>query len=64
MKIKCRIALSVDHKGGWSAAGWNGADDRSMRSSTVDSLEEGEKQYWIEVEVETPVAEIIKAEAL
>lgn len=57
MKIKVRIALAVDHKGGWSACGWNGAEPENMMSSCVDSLEPNERRYWVDVEVDCPEGE-------
>lgn len=56
MKVKCRIALAIDSKGKWSACGWDGAEDDTVMGGCLDSLDEGERRYWVEVEVEQPEA--------
>lgn len=66
MKIKVRIALAVDHKGHWSACGWNEADSETIMSSCLDSLEANERRYWVDVEVDAPEgdAEVVNATAI
>jgi len=54
MKVKVRIACAIDHKGGWSACGYSGGDDDTLMGSCIDTLEPGERRYWIEAEIERP----------
>jgi hypothetical protein len=59
--IKCRIALAVDRKGGWSAAGWNIDKEPATWDKfdhILDGVDEGEVRYWIEVEVPVPAAAV------
>ena len=56
-KVKIRIAVAVDPKGGWYATGWRGATDAEMLDACVDATEPGEARYWINTEVEIPVVE-------
>lgn len=61
--IRIKIALSVDHEGNWSAAGWKGATDEVMRSSTIDCLESGEQHYWLITYIDKPSVPEIKVAA-
>jgi len=52
--VRVKIAVSVDHTGDWAASGWKGAIEEEMHSYTIDSLEHGERRYWLEAELELP----------
>lgn len=53
MKVKVRAAAAVDREGNWSIAGWKGAGDLAM-DSAVESLQPGERRYWLEAELDGP----------
>ena len=67
-KLKVKIAVAIDKNGRWSSAGWgskvDGAKIDDLMSYAIENLENGEKQYVIEVELEIPMQEIIVADAL
>lgn len=55
--VTVKIAVAVDHKGQWSAIGWDStSDDHSevLMDNVVENLEEGEARYWVEAELEIP----------
>jgi hypothetical protein len=58
--VKVKIAVSVDHNGEWSSAGWNTANPEELHSYTIDSLEPGERRYWMEAELELPAPTTVK----
>lgn len=62
-KVTVRIAVSVDPTGDWYAAGWKGARSDDMRSCTLDTLESGERHYWITAELEVPAIDTIHGTA-
>jgi hypothetical protein len=66
-KTKVRIALAVDSQGVWNACGWSRdgkpASDDDMMTAAVETVSDGENQYWVEVEVEIPEAKTVKGEA-
>ena len=63
MKVKIRIALAIDASGSWCAYGSNmgkkespASHDKMMFGCVLDAVEEGERRYIIEAEVEQPDA--------
>lgn len=60
--VEVRIAVAVDSKGNWIAAGWNNKEDEDqMRAATYDGLDGNEIQYWLTAELEVPEAKKIEA---
>lgn len=53
-KVKVRIAVAVDPKGHWNSTGWWGGSDGDKMALAVDSVEDGEARYWVEVELDLP----------
>lgn len=64
MKKKVRIAVAIDHTGAWSCSGWGGAGrdikDSEMMSFAIETLENGESQYFIEAELDVPEIKTIQ----
>jgi hypothetical protein len=64
MKKKVRIAIAIDHTGAWSCSGWGGAGrdpkESDMMSFAIETLENGEKQYFIEAELDIPEIKTIE----
>ena len=54
--VKVRIAVAVDPKGGWNSSGWAGGSDTDKMQICVETLDEGEARYWLEVELPVPEA--------
>lgn len=58
MKKKIRIAVAIDHTGSWNCSGWGGAGrepkESEMMSLAIETLENGESQYFIEAELDIP----------
>lgn len=59
MKHKLPIALACDVNGDWNTAGWGNIKEYPERpddlmGTAVETLCEGERRYWVEVEVEFP----------
>lgn len=64
--ITARIAVCVDPKGNWSAAGWGDAEQthhKEAMSSALDGVGEGEARYWVEVELQLPTVPVVNAVA-
>jgi hypothetical protein len=63
MKKKVRIAVAIDHAGNWSCSGWGGPGvdikDNEMMSFCIETLENGENQYFIEAELDIPETKTI-----
>jgi hypothetical protein len=52
-KIKVRIAIAVDEKGGWNSCGWETAKDQEMLDLACEFIEEGVPRFfWLESEIE------------
>lgn len=65
-KIKVRIALAVDPNTlEWNSAGWGGQEDnpsdKQKMDMAVELIDEGERQYWIEAEIDVKPIETIQA---
>lgn len=64
MKKKVRIAVAIDHTGAWSCSGWGGggrdAKESDMMSFAIETLENGENQYFIEAELDVPEVKTIE----
>lgn len=52
--VKVRIAVAVDCNGSWNSAGGDYMDEKDLRGCVGDSLEFGERHYWLEAELEVP----------
>ena len=67
-KLKVKIAVAIDKNGRWSSAGWGSKVDiksvDDLMGYAIETLENGEKQYVIEVELEIPTQDVIVASAL
>jgi len=63
--VKCRIALAIDHRGDWNCAGWGGmgtsTSDRDKMGTAIGGTADGERRYWIEVEIPIPESTVIDA---
>lgn len=64
MKKKLRIALAICSNGEWNTCGSNVFNDAQKMDYCIETLPDGEKRYWVDVEVEIPTdtAEIITGE--
>lgn len=67
MKHKIRIAGAIDPKGAWAVCGYGKVGhpkfDKELRDDLfVDDLENGEKYFFIEAEIELPEVETIQGE--
>lgn len=62
--VKIRIACAVDPDGDWHACGWTGATDEIMMEIACETVAQGERRYFLEVELELPSyeADTIKVE--
>lgn len=52
--VKVRIAVAVDCNGSWNSAGGDYMDEKDLQGCVCDSLEFGERHYWLEAELEIP----------
>lgn len=52
--VKVRIAVAVDCNGAWNCAGGDYMDEKDLQGCVCDSLESGERHYWLEAELEVP----------
>lgn len=57
--IKIRIAVAVDPTGDWGSAGWSGADESKLHDYAAETMENGERRYWFEGEVEVPELPVV-----
>ena len=57
--VKVKIALEIDHDGGWCAYGDdNGGDwDEVMQAVDFSTTGPGGQRFWIEAEIPLPAAE-------
>lgn len=64
--IKVRIAVAVDPRGGWCAAGWGTdekGDNKRAMDMALDGVGEGEARYWVEVVLPLPSVPVVNAVA-
>lgn len=64
-KLKVRIALAVDpYTLEWNCVGWGGkgqdVNDEDKMGFAIDPLPGGERQYWIEAELDVVPVEAIQ----
>jgi hypothetical protein len=59
--VQVRIAVAVDSKGNWHAAGWPEADTSAM-DIVVDNVDDGEARYWLTATLPVPEAQTVRAE--
>lgn len=57
--MKVRIALAIDSTGQWNSMGYGNVnqlpvEDRELMELAVDSVSEGERRYWVEVDIDLP----------
>lgn len=57
--MKVRIALAIDSTGQWNAMGYGNVnqlpvEDGELMEIAVDSVSEGERRYWVEVDIDLP----------
>ena len=62
--VRVRIAVAVDPTGDWSSAGWKSADPGELHSYAIDTLEVGERRYWLEADLEIPEIPAMRVEPL
>lgn len=62
--VRVRIAVAVDPSGDWSSAGWKSADPAELHGYAVDTLDNGERRYWLEADLEVPEISAIQVEPL
>ena len=64
--IKVKIAVAVDPKGEWAAAGWSDggepADEGTLINHTIEDVGPGELVYWVEAELPIPDLSVIKGD--
>lgn len=61
-KVRVRVAVAVGPDGKWNATGWSGAcDDGEVMSLAIDSVEGGERRYWLEAWLEIPEIPTVEA---
>jgi hypothetical protein len=62
-KVTVRVAVAVDHRGVWNAAGWNDSgevdgpvevDDEEFFRTVLDFIEPGERRYVLTAELDVP----------
>lgn len=62
-KVKVRIAVAVDPKGGWNSFGWK---DPTMDKGVAEDiafdgcLPEGAVVYWVEADLDIPSAPVVQ----
>lgn len=52
--IKVRIAVAVDSEGSWNSAGADYIEEKDLQGYVTDSLEHGERHYWLEAILDIP----------
>lgn len=63
--VKVRIAVAVDRRGEWAAAGWSaygGGEPVDVLDGHLEELECGERFYWVEAQLEVPEVEVVQGE--
>ncbi len=65
-KIKCRIALSVNANGSYSACGGSGEDQELFLRFSRDGIETDvpHASVWVEVEVEVPTVRTVEGKVV
>lgn len=71
MKVKIRIAVAIDSNGDWNCSGYKKPDGKSQEKHDNDMMDfasemvnDGERRYWIEAEIDTPENTTIQANVL
>lgn len=67
MKVRVRIAVAVDPRGDWNAAGWDCSYpaevyDRKAMEVACEGVLDGSARYWLEADLDVPEVPTINAE--
>jgi len=65
-KVRVRIAVAVDAKGNWNAAGWGRpvAKEQEAMDIAVDGVDDGEVRYWVEADLIVPRERIVSGNVI
>jgi hypothetical protein len=53
--VQVKIAVAVDRDGKWNCCGASGMDEDDMMGLAIDTVEPGERRYWLTADLQIPV---------